>query len=260
MPPRRFEVGRRDPTCRARRRRNGNACQSENQSCARACTRKSLTFLGRRQVRTQSWCRCGAERESQCALSFPSNPGSRQSSLTTLSIGACATTRRGISRRSEIAVVGAALVAALGQPQCLPLRARNDIFMVSKCPSAGDQRLLEESWRGRLARGGGHSFAALRTGSARARERDAPADRGRDARATSLRTLFSWFLGTRQRTGMSECIENTQSEIPRFARNDNSKEVVTQTPLGSGWRQQRGRVKVFPVELSHFGIAVYGRP
>jgi len=33
-------------------------------------------------------------------------------------------------------------------------------------------------------------------------------DRGRDARATSASVRFSWFLGARQPTGMSDCFEN----------------------------------------------------
>ena len=46
----------------------------------------------------------------------------------------------------------------------------------------------------------------------------------------SLRmTGFSWFLGARQPTGMSDCVEHTQSEIPHFAQNDSLNGVFTQT-------------------------------
>ena len=65
------------------------------------------------------------------------------------------------------------------------------------------------------------------------------------------REPFSWFLGARQPTGMSDCLENTQSEIPlrrspapairqwpdlvtggMTDRNDSLCRVVTQTPEG----------------------------
>jgi hypothetical protein len=81
----------------------------------------------------------------------------------------------------------------------------------------------------------GHSFAPLRTGSARARERDAPADRGRDARATSVGVRFSRFLGARQPTRMSDYLRNTQCEIPRYARNDRPKEVLIRDSTGDGY-------------------------
>ena len=45
---------------------------------------------------------------------------------------------------------------------------------------------------------------------------------------------FSLSLGARQRTGMSDCLENSQSEIPlpRLRdRNDSLGRVTTQTPL-----------------------------
>jgi hypothetical protein len=45
-------------------------------------------------------------------------------------------------------------------------------------------------------------------------------------------TSFSWFLGARPRTGMSDCLENTQCEIPRSARNDSLGRVITQTAKG----------------------------
>jgi hypothetical protein len=32
--------------------------------------------------------------------------------------------------------------------------------------------------------------------------------------------FVSWFLVARQPTGMRDCLEDTQSEIPRSARND----------------------------------------
>jgi hypothetical protein len=56
--------------------------------------------------------------------------------------------------------------------------------------------------------------------------------RGRQAvplQASKEGESFSWFLGARQRTGMSDCLENTQCEIRRFARNDSPDEVLTQT-------------------------------
>ena len=37
---------------------------------------------------------------------------------------------------------------------------------------------------------------------------------------------------SRRRRGISHCLENTQSEIPRSARNDSLGRVITQTPLG----------------------------
>jgi len=38
---------------------------------------------------------------------------------------------------------------------------------------------------------------------------------------------FSWPLGARQPTAMSDCHENTQSEIPRCAPNDNLAVAAT---------------------------------
>jgi len=46
---------------------------------------------------------------------------------------------------------------------------------------------------------------------------------------------FSWFLGARQPTSMSDCLENTQGEVPlpRLRdRNDSLNEVLTQNPQG----------------------------
>jgi hypothetical protein len=51
-------------------------------------------------------------------------------------------------------------------------------------------------------------------------------------------SFFMSFRGSRRRRGISRCLENTQSKIPRFARNDTPKEVNRQTPQGSG---KRGR-------------------
>jgi len=38
------------------------------------------------------------------------------------------------------------------------------------------------------------------------------------------------FRGSRRRRGISHCLEDTQSKIPRFARNDSVGRVITQTP------------------------------
>ena len=53
----------------------------------------------------------------------------------------------------------------------------------------------------------GHSFASLRTGSARARERDAPRQSRGETPAPHPSAVgpFSWFLGACQQTGMSDC-------------------------------------------------------
>ena len=70
---------------------------------------------------------------------------------------------------------------------------------------------------------------------------------------SKARRAFSWFLGARQPTGMTDCLENTQSEIPPRRssdpairhwpdlvtdgltdRNDGLESVITQTPAEMG--------------------------
>jgi hypothetical protein len=51
--------------------------------------------------------------------------------------------------------------------------------------------------------------------------------RGRRRRPVARRL---WAAGRR----VSQCLEHTQSEIPRFARNDSMGRVITQTALGRG--------------------------
>ena len=41
------------------------------------------------------------------------------------------------------------------------------------------------------------------------------------------------FQENRRRRGISQCFENNQSEIPRFARNDSPKEVFTRVLVGA---------------------------
>ena len=45
-----------------------------------------------------------------------------------------------------------------------------------------------------------------------------------------MRTRFAVIPRSRRRRGISHCLEDTQSEIPRSARNDSLDEVFTQTP------------------------------
>jgi len=53
---------------------------------------------------------------------------------------------------------------------------------------------------------------------------------------------FSWFLGACQPTGMSGCLENIQSEIPRFARNDSLSEVLVRAHHGRPYPTRRRQI------------------
>jgi len=61
---------------------------------------------------------------------------------------------------------------------------------------------------------------------------------------------FRWFLGARQPAGMSDCLENTQGEIPRCARNDSLGVVIGIRPADPcrvgyrrAWIVERGCVQ-----------------
>src|SRR5208337_775941 len=73
---------------------------------------------------------------------------------------------------------------------------------------------------------------------------------------------------SRRRRGISHCLENTQSEIPRSARNDSLGRVITQTPKGEragtrgGFAKQAAatrwsRISSFEFRFSSFDFLPY---
>ncbi len=60
-----------------------------------------------------------------------------------------------------------------------------------------------------------------------------------DSRLRGNDVLEGDFQESPRRRGISQCVENTQSEILRFARNDTPKEVFTRTPWEEGVARRR---------------------